>query len=39
MKPVMDLTQKSIQAFKWNATTSEAIRRVKQCFISEPLLC
>jgi len=38
LKPIIDLTRKNMQPFKWNTAVSEAIRKIKYCFITKLLL-
>ena len=38
MRPIINLTKKSNKKFKWTPIISEALKKIKYCFISELLL-
>ena len=38
LKPIIDLTKKNVQPFKWNTAVLEAMRKIKYYFTTKPLL-
>jgi len=38
LKPIIDLTKKNVQPFKWNTAVLEAMRKIKYYFTIKPLL-